>query len=141
MLTIEAVIEFINGLEDIKALDKIRTVANDRQKSIFKAIQEKRHAEAWERVRHRDPGDVLYCNMSGTMIGGLGIQRGDRVKIYSIQPRKKLLWITLANKKTYGLRPAMIHKYDLRFTKPEKPISDYDRKMAEGMGKVLANVL
>ena len=70
------------------------------------------------------------------------LPRGDKIKVHAVQPRKKLLWIILKGKrKPRVFGPAMIARYDLRQFPPENPVSPAERKLAEGCGKVMENIL
>lgn len=134
-------LNFIETTEDMKALEAIRRAAKQRQEALLKEAARHRAAQAWDRVKCHKQGDVLYCCADGIFIGG-HLQRGDKVKVYAVQPRKKLLWATLkGEKEPRYFTPGMIARYDLRQFPPEKPISLAERKLAEGCGKVMERLI
>ena len=123
--------------ESIEELEALQAQVKAKLKELYQARNEAFWARAWERVRHLSRGEALYCAIGGTMIGGIGLQRGDKVTVYAVQPRKKRLWITLKNGKSFGLSPRMVHHYNLQLDRPPKKKGpQFDRKLAARLGKV-----
>ena len=85
-------------------------------------------------------GAPLFCCNVGTFIGG-PLQRGDRVEVYAVQPRKRLLWVRAANGRLLGFRPADIDRYDLQLTPPANPLSATARALSEGVANILTRAI
>ncbi len=124
----------------LSELYELRRQTRARIEELEKEAIAKNIARAWEWVRHMAPGEALWCHATGTFLGG-PLQRGDKVTVYAVQPRKKLLWINLKTGRTISFNPWNIHRYNLQLDKPAKPIDPATRKMAHAFGKIVENYL
>lgn len=139
-MEVKDVLSFIELAANEKEVETIRNAAYKQGKILAKESAEREATAAWSRVKSHKPGDTLYCCASGTFLGG-PLQRGDKVTVLAIQPRKKLLWVTVKGKKnSFYFTPRGIARYDLRQFPPEKPITQDERKLADNMGNVLKNL-
>ena len=114
-----------------------------RQRALVVANKEwdKKAATKWEEVKTWKRGQVVYCCASGTFMGG-PMQRGDSAVIWMIQPRKKLLWLTISGETFQRLfRPGSVLRYGLSPDPPDDPMSKKDKAAAGVMGKILESAL
>lgn len=103
------ILAFIQATEDGQGLRIIHGAVQQRQRTLTKEVALRRATEAWDRVKCHKRGDVLYCCAEGTFIGG-PLQRGDKMTVYAVQPRKKILWVTVkGNKYSLAFPPGPLH--------------------------------
>lgn len=131
----------IGRINDTKELCRLGAAIRHRIKLLEHRAREARYAAAWERVKNLPAcGAPLFCCNVGTFIGG-PLQRGDRVEVYAVQPRKRLLWVRAANGRLLGFRPADIDRYDLQLTPPANPLSATARALSEGVANILTRAI
>jgi hypothetical protein len=122
-------------------LNEITKYIRKRGKLLGQRASEKRAAEAWERAkqwykRGKVIQEHIWVCMAGTMLGGR-FQRGDKLRVLQLQPRKKILWVEFKGKE-YWFAPAAIARYDLRAEPPEEgPLSATERHFATRIGKLM----
>lgn len=138
--TVSKIRRLIGHVDDPKELVAIIKSAKERQELLFERLSEKSEAEAWARVKDLQRETTLYCCASGTFLGG-PIQRGDSMTVYFIQPRKKIVWVTLKDGSRYWFSPKGINRYNLRTEPPVNPLSELERKFANTTGKIIAESL
>lgn len=130
----DEILAYIAASEDSEECEAIRNAAAARAKAIRTAEFKARVAEFWKRTQVWKEGQTLYCGAQGTFIGG-PLQRGDKCVVYAIQPRKKLLWVTVG-KRTLGLNDVEVYRYRLQPDPPAKPITESERGMANRLSEV-----
>ena len=138
----EELLTHLKTLEDIQLLYRIEEEAKRRRNEIQHAEIKAKTELAWNRVKELVRGEVLYVCNQGTFLGG-PLQRGDSVMVLTVQKRKRVLWTKLLTRgdgrtehktaESIGFSPMEVFRYDLREEPPDKPISEYERKLAEGL--------
>ena len=91
---------------------------------------------AWNRVKDLQPDTILYCCAKGIFLGG-SLQRGDLMKVWCVQPRKKRLWVQYVDGRKKWFSPNGVVRYNLRTEPPEKPIGPTARQTMENTGKAI----
>lgn len=127
-------IELLDSEQDCRA---IQQAANKRGEAIRTEQWKQRVADYWSKAVYFCAGETLYCAAAGTFLGG-PMQRGDHGKIYrmDIDGRKKTIWLKIG-KRIIGFSGAEPLRYQLQREKPEKPINESEREMANRLSKVL----
>lgn len=134
------ILAFIQATEDGQGLRIIHGAVQQRQRTLTKEVALRRATEAWDRVKCHKRGDVLYCCAEGTFIGG-PLQRGDKMTVYAVQPRKKILWVTVkGNKYSLAFPPWAIARYNLCQHRPENPVPPQEGNLVEGFGKIMEGI-
>ena len=127
---------------DIKLLSEWRKQIETR----LKLLGERRAAQAadaaWETAKTWQRGQKLYCCSPGTFLGG-PIQRGSELTVYALQPRKKIVWFSMDDGKSYcyWMSPSALVRYSLKTSPPENPVSEETKKLAQKMGETINSVL
>lgn len=129
----DEILFFIATCDDAEVCDTISNAAAKRRKEIHTKAYEARVAEFWKRTNVWKVGQTLYCGAAGTFIGG-PLQRGDKGTIYAIQPKKKVLWLSIG-KRTIGFNATMLLRYHLQPDPPENPATKIDRAISERLAK------
>ncbi len=137
-MTVDSMILSIGLLPDVESCTKIIKAARERQELLRDAARKKAVDEAWARAKRWKPGDSVWCNTEGTFIGG-PIQRGDKLTVYHVQVRKRILWVSFRGKR-YWFDSSGVHRYNLRTVPPKKPIDAIERKMVERVADVVAEL-
>jgi len=127
----------IARITDRKQLQELQTYCKERSSLLWKREEAQKVTEAWERCKDLPVGTMLYCNTHGFFLGG-SIQRGTALRIYArSQPRAKRIWTTIVrngkDEGVYWFGPEGIHRYDLRLTQPDSPVTD---KMSANLAEV-----
>ena len=125
----------IGRCTDAASLGDIIAKCRQRRKVLAERAAVKAAEEAWERVKHLQHGDTVYCCALGVFLGGT-IQRGDALRVVGVQPQAKLLWLDVDGKR-WWFEPAGIARYDFQTQPPEDPCSKLDRAMAKRVGKLI----
>jgi hypothetical protein len=135
-MTKDEIIEAIKLLNNSKECSEIVTAAKERAKSIREAEYDRQIKDYWSRAIFYREGQTLFCNTTGTFLGG-PMQRGDKCKVLrmDIDQKKPLIWVTVKGR-SYGFPPSEAFRYRLLPTKPEKPISQLDRQMGNMIGEM-----
>lgn len=127
---------------DLKELAQVIRYAKARQEELRKRDYEHRLADAWKRAKAWAKNDevfveeVFVCS-PGTFIGG-PFQRGDRLEIFWLQPRKKMLWVVdPRDGQKYAFPPKQILRYDLQVDPPKSALPEHERNFAEATAKVI----
>ena len=96
-------------------------------------------AAAWKRAQHWKVNDTLYVCAEGTFIGG-PLQRGDKIIITFIQPRKRCLWAKKPGGKDHQFSfPAeQIERYKLSPNRPANPLPKEERDRVNAMAARIA---
>jgi hypothetical protein len=133
------VIRAIAQIQDVALLRKIERAARERASVVAGRDFAKRKEEAWVTAMSWKlrPGDLLFNHGSGMMLGPTW-QRGDCGAVYTIQPRKRIIWLDTE----YGwvvVRPRELVIDQVSPSLPDNvvPMSGPLRGMAAVMGKVL----
>ena len=138
--------QVISACHDVNQVSELERHCKERVKELWKRELDRLETEAWDRVKKLKTGTVLYCCAEGIFIGG-DIQRGDKVEVYCIQPRRKRLWVDLfdetgkTKKKYVWLSPSSIHRYNLRVEPPAHGLSKLDRAGLKEVGAILDKVI
>lgn len=130
----------IGQCDVVAELAEVRRAVKDREELLHKRAREKAAAEAWDRVKGLKHGDKLWCCCEGIFLGG-DIQRGTSMVVYTVQPKKKRVWVMLegSSKPTHWFGPEGVSRYNLRTQAPGEPV---DKKLAASMkevGKILTD--
>lgn len=132
----------LSHLTDVRELYRLKSVISHRIDVLHKQQSEQARAAAWERLKNQPPGTVLYCCSEGTFMGG-PFQRGDKMTVHCIQPRKKVLWVKYGPEgaqKFHGFFPLGILRYNLQLTPPANPIRPTERAFATKTGEILYEI-
>ncbi|HLL74793.1 MAG TPA: hypothetical protein VK421_05970 [Pyrinomonadaceae bacterium] len=130
----QEILEFISAATDVDLCDRIQSAAHKRKRALAQAAFEAKVAEHWKQTVWLKPGDALYCNATGTFLGG-PLQRGDKVTVYAVQPKKRVIWLKVG-KHTFGFSAIEFYRYKLSRQKPESALGKTERAHAEAAGKV-----
>ena len=120
-------------------LDSVYRYINKRMTELATRKGRANADEAWKRAKRWRAGQIIYCAASGTFLGG-PLQRGDKLIVNQVQPRKKVLWAVVEhNNKVIGFPPIQIHRYNLQSEKPVNEIPLLDRRIADKLGTAIGN--
>jgi hypothetical protein len=131
----------IGRINDTKELCRLKAAITRRIKLLEHRAWEARCQAAWDHVKNIPAGGApLFCCAEG-MFFGSWLQRGDRVEVYAVRPRKRLLWVRASNGKLYSFSPANIARYNLRTTPPANPLSATERALSDGVANILTRAI
>lgn len=120
--------------------------AKDRKSHLQREAYAKKQEAKWEEMKgwgHN--GDIkvqfVWAHTAGLHFGS-PIQRGDKLEVVWIQPRKRMLWAKKDGKgKEFGFTVKGAIRYDLRPEPCEDKLSEWERKMSDKMGERLSRAL
>lgn len=126
---------------DIDALNQIIKYCRDRRNKLSSLAYKQDCAKAWDRAKGWGPRQVIYCASTGVHLGG-PLQRGDKLTVHAIQPRKKILWAVVERSgEMVGFPSTQINRYSLQTEPPPDSALPLDRKFAAKLGRVITTAL
>ena len=130
---VKRMIGHCNSMDELR---EVKKAVGARQNILIKRARQKKRDEKVEWARTLKVDEFIYCCAEGTFLGG-PLQRGDALVVEHWQPRAKRLWVRTINEdRQLWFEAKGMVRYDLRSEKPDNPVSDSERRLANRVSEV-----